>query len=121
MSTALAVPGTLDPEKQSHVATTKIFHWLFPELFLIVDSNVACAFRNHFGVKFRNSTQPGYSAERYIACLREAQRQIYSFGPERFRQLEAGTPEARVFDKIAFVVGSEERKRAAQKRRRSSQ
>ena len=95
----LARPGKLDTKKQSHVATTKILHWLFPDLFLIVDSNVACAFRIHFGVT-------GYSPENYIVCLRKAQNEICLYGPEQFRKLEPGTPEARIFDKIAFAVGS---------------
>lgn len=100
-----ALLGTLHPTDQSHVGATKTLHWLFPELFLMVDSNVAKAFRKHCGVRFRNTTQPGYSSDKYLACLREAQKEIQSFGVERFRQLEPMTPEARIFDKIAFVVG----------------
>jgi hypothetical protein len=30
--------GTLHPENQSHVAATKILHWLFPDLFLMLPS-----------------------------------------------------------------------------------
>jgi hypothetical protein len=101
----LALSGTLDPKKQSHVAATKILHWLFPDLFLILDRNVARAFQKHFGVKLRDSTQPGYSAEIYFTCLEKVQYEIRSFGAERFLQLEPGTPEARIFDKIAFVTG----------------
>jgi len=103
----LALAGTLHPEKQSHVEATKIFHWLFPQLFLMIDSNVAKAFRKHFGIAFRKSTQPGYSSERYCACLQAAQNEVHSFGVERFRQLEPTMPEARIFDKIAFVVGQQ--------------
>jgi hypothetical protein len=65
----LANAGTLHPEKQSHVAATKILHWLFSDLFLMLDSNVATMFRSSFGVQFSKSTQPGYSSERYIQCL----------------------------------------------------
>jgi hypothetical protein len=101
----LALSGTLHPAKQSHVGATKTLHWLFPDLFLIVDSNVANAFREHFGVKFVKSTQPGYCSDKYFTCLQEAQREIQFFGFERFRQLEPMTPEARIFDKIAFIVG----------------
>ena len=101
----LALPGTLHPTDQSHVGATKTLHWLFPELFLIVDGNVAKAFRTHFAVNFKNTTQPGYSADKYFDCLHKAQKEIRSFGIERFRQLEPGAPEARIFDKIAFVVG----------------
>jgi len=102
----LANAGTLHPEKQSHVAATKILHWLFPDLFLMLDSNVAAMFRSVFGVQFSKSTQPGYSSERYIQCLRFAQSDIRSFGTERFRHSEEQTPEARIFDKIAWVAGA---------------
>ena len=100
----LARAGNLHPENQAHVAATKILHWLFPDLFLMVDSKVASTFRDVFGVKFVKSTQPGYSAEKYVQCLRLAQVDIRSFGVERFRLLEPQTPEARIFDKIAWAA-----------------
>jgi hypothetical protein len=99
----LAHAGTLHSEDQSHVAATKVLHWLFPDLFLMLDSRVAGVFRDVFGVRFIKSTQPGYSGEKYVKCLQLAQSDIRSFGAERFRALEANTPEARVFDKIAWV------------------
>jgi len=99
----LAHAGILHPVKQSHVATTKILHWLFPDLFLMLDSRVARVFRDVFGVKFVKSTQPGYSTEKYVQCLQLAQSDIRSFGAERFRALEASMPEARIFDKIAWA------------------
>jgi hypothetical protein len=99
----LALAGTLHPEHQSHVAATKTLHWLFPDLFLMLDSKVAGTFRDAFGVTFVKSTQPGYCAQKYVTCLRLAQAEICSFGAERFRRLEAGTPEARIFDKIAWA------------------
>jgi hypothetical protein len=101
----LALAGTLHPEDQSHVGATKTLHWLFPNLFLMVDSHAARAYRTHFAVGFRKGTQPGYSSDRYLTCLRQAQREIQMFGVEAFRQLEPDTPEARIFDKIAFAVG----------------
>jgi hypothetical protein len=100
-----AQSGTLHPTDQSHVGATKTLHWLFPELFLIVDGNAARAFHAHFSVRLRNTTQPGYSAAKYIECLQKAQKEIQSFGVQQFRQLEPMTPEARIFDKIAFIVG----------------
>jgi hypothetical protein len=99
----LAHAGTLHPEDQSHVAATKVLHWLFPDLFLMLDSRVAGVFRDVFGVSFVKSTQPGYSAEKYVKCLQLAQSDIRSFGAERFRALEANTPEARIFDKVAWA------------------
>ena len=101
----LALAGTLHPGDQSHVGATKTLHWLFPSLFLMVDSNAARAYRTHFAVGFRKGTQPGYSSDRYLTCLRQAQGEIQVFGVEAFRNLEPDTPEARIFDKIAFVVG----------------
>lgn len=103
----LAAPGNLHEKKQSHVAATKILHWLNPELFIIMDRNVACAFQNRFAVRFLDTTQPGYSSRKYLACLRHAQNEIGTFGLERFRALELGSPEARIFDKIAFAAGVE--------------
>lgn len=102
---SLALAGSLHPADQSHVRATKTLHWLFPNLFLMVDSHAARAYRAHFAVGFRKGTQPGYSSDRYLTCLRQAQREIQMFGDEAFRQLEPDTPEARIFDKIAFVVG----------------
>jgi hypothetical protein len=99
----LAQAGTLHPKNQSHVAATKTLHWLFPDLFLMLDSKVAGTFRDALGVSFVKSKQPGYSAQKYVECLRLAQAEICSFGAERFRRLEAGTPEARIFDKIAWA------------------
>jgi hypothetical protein len=101
----LAKVGTLHPEKQSHVAATKVLHWLFPDLFLMLDRRVAGTFRDFCGVKFLKSAQPGYCAERYVECLRLAQEDILTFGPEQFRLLETNTAEARIFDKIAWAAG----------------
>ena len=101
----LALEGTLHPTDQSHVGATKTLHWLFPELFLNVDGNVARAYRTHYGVRFAKTTQPGYSSEKYLTCLQEAQKEIQLFGVESFRQLEPMTPVARIFDKLSFVVG----------------
>jgi len=92
--------------KQFHVGATKVLHWLFPDLFFVLDRNTAMAFQEHHLVGFRRTTQPGYSAMRYLKCLEKAQREIVQFGVERFRALEPGTPVARLFDKIAFVVGA---------------
>jgi len=68
----------------------------------MLDSKVAGTFRNLFGVSF---SQPGYAAEKYLQCLRLAQEDIRSFGLEQFRLLELSSPEARIVDKIAWVVG----------------
>src|SRR5271166_4447150 len=79
---SLALAGTLHPEDQSHVGATKTLHWLFPSLFLMVDSHAARAYRTHFLVGFRKGNQPGYSSDRYLTCLRQAQREIRMFGVE---------------------------------------
>jgi len=54
-----------------------------------------CTFRIDWGVV-------GYTSDNYIVCLRKAQEEILSYDPQKFRDLEPNTPEARVFDKIAF-------------------
>lgn len=45
-----------------HVGATKILHFINPELFLIIDSNAARAFRSSHNLNYSNTTQPGYSA-----------------------------------------------------------
>jgi hypothetical protein len=89
-----------------HVGATKILHWLFPDLFIMLDRNAAMAFQKHHMVGFRQTTQPGYSAQNYFKCLELAKKEIVEFGVERFHALEPDTPVARIFDKIAFVVGA---------------
>lgn len=91
--------------KRFHVGATKILHWIAPALFIMLDRNVASAFRKHHGVKFAKTTQPGYTAEKYFSCLKHAQAEIEAYGYESFRRLEPATPLARLFDKVAFVVG----------------
>ena len=95
--------------KTFHVGTTKVLHWLVPELFIMVDQNVARAFHESHGVRYRQSTQPGYSAEKYIHCLGCAQKEIVTYGVDRFRSHEPGTPLARLFDKVAWVTGMKDR------------
>jgi len=71
----------------------------------MVDTNVAKAFREHHRVNYKKSTQPGYTAKKYIDCLRHAQGEIRAYGFEKFMQIEPATPWARLFDKVAGVVG----------------
>lgn len=92
-------------KKSFHVGATKVLHFLNPELFIIVDSNAARAFRLAWKVPFRNTTQPGYSAERYIECMKRAQIDILAYGVERFRALELNTPITRIYDKLTFITG----------------
>ncbi len=89
-----------------HVGTTKVLHFINPELFLIIDSNASRAFKFFHKVKYRNTTQPGYSAAKYIECLELAQKDIVTFGVSSFRALENGVPMARIYDKLTFVTGS---------------
>ncbi len=91
--------------KEFHVGATKILHWLFPDLFIMLDRHAAAAFQKHYKVGFRQTTQPGYTLDKYFKCLEHAREEINDFGVDRFRALESGTPLARIFDKIAFVVG----------------
>lgn len=98
--------GCAVSEKRFHVGATKVLHWLFPDLFFVLDRNTAMAFQKHHLIGFRRTTQPGYSAEKYLKCLGKAKEEIVRFGVERFRALEPGTPVARLFDKVAFAVGA---------------
>ena len=105
----LADPGpeglSSDPGDHFHVGATKILHWLAPSLFIMVDANVARAFSVHHNVKYSKTTQPGYTAQKYIECLSRAQDEIRRFGSRSFLQLEPDTPIARLFDKAAWVAG----------------
>ncbi len=96
-------------QKNFHVGATKILHWIAPELFIMLDSNVAQSFHLACGVAFKKGTAPGYSAGKYLACLRIAQAEVKEFGPTNFQSLQRKTPLARLFDKVAFIGVSEER------------
>jgi|HubBroStandDraft_6_1064221.scaffolds.fasta_scaffold402871_2 hypothetical protein len=104
---AAAGDGALnaDSADQFHVGATKILHWIIPSLFIMVDTNVAVAFRKHHQVNYRKGTQPGYTARKYVDCLQHAQDEIRAYGVEKFFRIELGTPLARLFDKVAWVAG----------------
>jgi hypothetical protein len=95
-----------NPEKYFHVGATKVLHFLNPRLFIIIDSNAARAFRLIHNVPFRNTTQPGYSADLYLQCMKCAREEIKSYGVERLQALEPDTPITRIFDKLTFVTGA---------------
>jgi len=95
-----------DRNKHFYVGATKILHFLNPELFIIIDSNAARAFHSAWQVPFKNSTQPGFSAELYLECMKRAWSEIYDYGLNRFQALEPGTPITRIYDKLTFVTGS---------------
>jgi hypothetical protein len=72
----------------------------------MVDRYAARAFRASGRVPFRNGTQPGYSADLYIECMKCAKDDITAYGIEDFQALEPTTPITRVYDKLTFVTGS---------------
>jgi hypothetical protein len=104
----LSPKGTngLNEKKEFHVGATKILHFLNPWFFIIVDSNAASAFRMSHGIPFRNTTQPGYSAELYLQCMECAKKEIIGYGVERFQALEPDTPITRIYDKLTFATGA---------------
>lgn len=90
-----------------HVGTTKILHFLNPRLFIIIDSNAARAFKMaHPSLPFKNTTQPGYSAELYIKCMEHARKDILEYGLESFQALEPRVPITGIYDKLTFITGS---------------
>lgn len=91
--------------KKFHVGATKILHFLNPNLFIIVDSNAARAFQLAHNMPFRNTTQPGYSAEKYMRCMEYAQADILAYGLDKFKALEPDVPITRIYDKLTFVTG----------------
>lgn len=94
-----------DNTKAFHVGATKILHFLHPDLFIIIDSNAARAYRKAFNVHYVNSTQPGFSKEKYIECMICAKQDIEKFGLQEFQALEPATPITRIYDKLTFVTG----------------
>lgn len=88
-----------------YVGASKILHFLNPQAFIVVDSNAARAFKQLHNVSFRNATQPGYSGDKYIQCMKCAKKDIIEFGVREFCALEPGIPIARIYDKLTFVTG----------------
>ena len=93
-------------EKSFHVGATKILHFLNPALFIIVDSNATRAFRECHHVPFKNTTQPGYTAELYVKCVQHVQQDIKDFGFDNFQNLDPSSPITRIYDKLTFATGS---------------
>jgi hypothetical protein len=56
--------------------------------------------------KYRKTTQPGYTCEKYLKCMSIAQTDIIYAGLEKFCALEPGMPIARIYDKLTFATGS---------------
>lgn len=102
--------GALNEDRRDHfyVGAAKVLHFLNPELFIIVDSNAARAFRMAHNVKFTKSTQHGYSSERYIECMLFAQQDIMAYGEKQFEALDPGIPLTRIYDKLTFMTGIED-------------
>lgn len=97
----------MDSRKSFPVGATKILHFLNPQLFIIVDSNAARAFKMAHGLPFKNTTQPGYSAELCIKCMEHAREDILKYGLKNFRKLDKpDVPIMRIYDKLTFVTGS---------------
>lgn len=99
------IKGLNQRQGEFHVGATKILHFINPELFLIVDSNATRAFKINHGISYRNTTQPGYTSEKYIQCMSCAKSDIIDYGLKNFCSLEPGTPIARIYDKLTFATG----------------
>lgn len=100
---ALSGEGCLNQKGNDfHVGATKILHFINPDLFLIIDRNAARAFKDSHNITYRNSTQPGYSAEKYVECLEYAKQDIITYGVNEFLSIETGTPMCRIYDKLSF-------------------
>jgi hypothetical protein len=92
-------------EGNFHVGATKILHFLNPDVFLIIDKYARVAFRSYHAKSFKKATQPGNAADRYIACLKCAKKDILDYGVDNFRALEPRTPVGRIYDKLTFITG----------------
>jgi len=98
--------GLNNQGNEFHVGATKILHFLNPELFAIIDGNIAKILRSVCKIPYRDMGQPGYSSDLYIQSLFAIRDLIANHGIDRFRSLESGTPLIRIFDKIAFAVNA---------------
>ncbi len=65
------------------------------------------AFKQSHNVGYLNSTQPGYSRDKYIECMEWVKKDILDYGVEDFAAIEKGTPITRIYDKLTFVTGSQ--------------
>jgi hypothetical protein len=94
-----------------YVGASKVLHWLNPELFLIIDSNIARAFHNHPDPASRVRTfyagAPCYSAEVYCQCLAHAQREIAAYGEEQLRRDGNRLPLTNIYGNVAFQYARE--------------
>lgn len=102
-------PGALhsNQAKSFWVGASKVLHFLNPELFIIIDSNAARAFKTAHNITFRKNAPQGYSASRYYECMKLAQTDILGFNSDKFQALESDTPITRIYDKLTFVTGSD--------------
>jgi len=102
-------PGALhkDQTKSFYVGASKVLHFLNPDLFIIIDSNAARAFKSAHNMPFRKNAPQGYSAERYFECMNLVKIDISDYGSDKFQALESDTPISRIYDKLTFVTGSE--------------
>lgn len=100
------VGGLHSGGKEFHVGATKILHFINPYLFPIVDSNAAKALRTLFGLPYKNSTQPGYSADLYVKSIIVIQEALSKYDFDKFQSLEPAIPMMRIFDKLTFACGN---------------
>ncbi len=86
--------------KRFVVGATKALHFLNPELFLIVDKNVAAKLHQHTPLLPMSATN--YTGFDYALALRVVASAVRGYGVSRLRYLQAGQPALRIVDKILF-------------------
>ena len=62
--------------------------------------------RELYGFNCRVSTQPGCSGELYLKAIKKIKDVILEYGFEKLSSLDAGTPIMRIFNKLAYALGS---------------
>jgi hypothetical protein len=88
------IKGLNQKQGKFPVGATKILHFINPELFIIIDSNATRAFKLNHGINYRNTTQPGYTSEKYFQCMLGAKSDITEYGVKNFSSLEPGFGDA---------------------------
>lgn len=96
----LSGSGRVVPGERFVVGATKALHFLNPELFLIVDKNVAEKLHQHTPLLPKSATN--YRGFDYVVALKIVASATRAYGVARLRNLQAGQPALRIVDKILF-------------------
>jgi hypothetical protein len=96
--------------KRFDVGATKILNFLFPELFIIIDSRVADVLKKYYSFPYRSGTQKKYSFDKYFSAMNTYHNEVISWIQngktldELLSYDRQPTTLTRVLDKCAYVT-----------------